>query len=470
MLPSVGWSLYYRDGQWPAWTGSILIVGAIGGILWAIGHGSKAEVLQREAVAITGLGWIVAAATGAIPFLMTGTVDSYGDAYFETMSGYTTTGSTILGDIEAVAPSVLFWRSMTHWLGGIGIIVLFIAILPFFSRARRRLYRTELPGVSVDGLTPRIRQTVVAMVKIYLALSIAECLLLWAHPGMSLFDALCHTFGTMATGGFSTRNASIGHYQSVYIEAVVILFMFLAGCNFTLHFFFGQGRWLIHWRDVEFRTYAAVLAAATAIVTLLVWGSGEFGGAAGGLAAAFRAGIFSVVSIMTTTGFVTDDFDRWPNVCRGLLVLLMFIGGCGGSTGGGIKVVRFLVAFRALFAQIERHHTPRAVRQVKLGGRVLDDQLQFSVLGFFFAAMVISGVATVVLAALEPGLDLVSAFTSVAATLNNIGPGLERVGAVESYRFLSGSSKWLLSLCMLMGRLELFSILVLFAPRFWREG
>lgn len=469
MLPSLGWSLHYNDGQWLAWVYSILMVGVIGAVLAWIGRGGGSDVLQREAVAITGLGWIIAAASGAIPFMLTGTFETFTDAYFETMSGFTTTGSTVLTEIESVAPSVLFWRSMTHWLGGIGIIVIFIAILPVFSTARKRLYQSEIPGVSAEGLTPRIKQTAVALLKIYLLLSAAETLLLWGfgHGPMTLFDALCHTFGTVATGGFSTKNASIGYYNSVYVESVIIVFMFLAGCNFTLHYFFlMRRRWTAHLHDVEFRFYAGVLFAVAVVLGLSNW----LMQADQSIEHSLRDSAFTVVSIMTTTGYTTADFELWPNMSRGALVLLMFIGGCGGSTGGGMKVIRFVVLFRHLFNQVERHHSPRAIRPVKLGGRILDEALQFNVLSHFFVVSVIAGVGTILLESFEPTLDLVSAFTAVAATLNNIGPGLGAVGAIENYAFLSDATKWLLSLCMVMGRLEIFAILVLLAPRFWRHA
>ncbi len=463
MLPSLGWSLYDGDGLTGRWFGAIVLVMGIGLAMFMVGWRSRQAVLQREALAIVGLGWLVGAAAGAIPFVLTGTIPSFTDAFFETISGMTTTGATILVDIEALPRSALFWRSMTHWLGGIGIIVIFIAILPFFSSARRRLYRSEIPGVTAEGLTPRVRQTALALLKIYLILSAAECVLLMAG-GMDLFEALCHTFGTVATGGFSTRNASIGAFNSLYIEIVIVVFMFLAGCNFTLHYLFGQRRWSIYWHDTEFRAYALTLIGAVAILTGVVWLAGGTG-----LGASLRGGIFSAVSIMTTTGFGTADFDQWPTAGRALLVILMFIGGSGGSTAGGLKVVRYVLLFRHLFNQVERQRSPRTVRQVRMGGRVVDDALQFQVLSFFFAAMVITGVMTMLVALLEPEATLVTAFTAVAATINNIGPGLEAVGPTQTFAFLGGPAKWLLSLCMVMGRLEYMAILVLFAPRFWTE-
>lgn len=470
MVPSIGWSLFYHDGQWLNWIVSLGIVAGAGGALWLGGRGGDGEILQREALIVVGLGWIVAGAAGAVPFLVTGVFHDFHDAFFETVSGFTTTGATVLTEIESQSPSLLFWRSMTHWLGGIGIIVIFIAVMPFFNAARR-LYRTEIPGVSTEGLTPRIKETAMVLVKIYLGLTVAETLLLMGG-GMTLFDALCHSFGTLATGGFSTKNNSILFFDSAYIEGVIIVFMLLAGSNFTLHYFFTRGKWGVYFRDPECRAYLITLAAGTALAAAMVCMSDP----GMKLTRAIRDGAFTVTSIMTTTGFCTANFSAelheniggWPNAGKALLVMLMFIGGCGGSTGGGIKVIRFLALFRIFGALVERAYSPRAVRQVTIGGRALDSQTQFMVLAFFFAMMIITGVSTLTLALLEPHLDLVSLFTAVAATLNNIGPGLYEVGAVENYAHFSAPSKYILSLCMIIGRLELIPIAVLFAPRFWR--
>lgn len=472
MLPSLGWSLWYHDGLWLHWIASIALTAAIAaGMYFKSQSREDQEVLQREALTIVGLGWLFAGAAGAIPFLITRTFTAFHDAFFETISGFTTTGSTVLIEIESIAPSVLFWRSMTHWLGGIGIIVLFIAVMPFFSKARRRLYRTEIPGVSAEGLTPRIKQTAIVLIKIYLGMTVAETVLLM-FGGMTFFDALCHTFGTVATGGFSTKNNSVAHFDSVYIESVIIVFMILAGSNLTLLYFFCRGRLKIYFQDSEFRTYIIILLVATGIATLLVW----FSGTGPNLGRSLRDSAFTVVSIMTSTGFCTANFSAeiseniggWPLAGKALLVMLMFIGACGGSTGGGLKVIRYMVMFKVLGSILERSFSPRTVRQVKIGGRALEDNLQFMVLGLFFAVMIICGLSTLLLVLWEPQLDLVSAFSAVAATANNIGPGLYQVGAVENFAFLHPASKFLLSICMIMGRLEFIPLLVLIVPNFWR--
>lgn len=465
MLPSLGWSLYFGDGYWLSWIVSVVPVVSMGTILYLFGRGQAGDMFQREALAIVGLGWLVAAAVGSVPFLISRAIPSVTDAFFETMSGFTTTGATILNDIEVLPPSILFWRSTTHWLGGIGIVVIFIAVIPFFSAASRRLFQSELPGITAEGLKPRIKQSALALVKIYLGLSVIECILLM-FGGLDLFGALCHTFGTMATGGFSTWNASIGHFHSVYIEIVIIVFMFLAGTNFTLHYFCIRGRPMAYLRDTEFRTFLFLLLGSIAAITGILW----FSGTMDSLAQALRASAFTSISINTATGYCTADFDQWPNAARGLLAVQMVIGGCGGSTAGGMKVVRFLILFRVLRAQLERTHSPHSVRQIKIGGRVFELSIVNTAMIYFFAVFVLFTITTLILLLFDPGVDLVTAVTSAIATFNNVGPGLAGVGASQTYAFFTPASKWVLSLSMVLGRLEIFPILVLVSPAFWRKA
>ena len=474
MLPSVLWAPYF--GEWKALAallGSMAICGVLGIVLTRVGRNAPERMFQREGLALVGLGWLLTAGLGALPFILRGTLAPV-DAYFESMSGFTTTGSTVLTDIEAVDKSILFWRSFTHWLGGMGIIVLFIAVLPYLGAGGKQLFKSESPGPDPRGLSPRIKDTASILWKIYAGLTVAQTILLMmAH--MSFYDALCHTFGTLATGGFSPRNASVLAFDSISVDLIIIIFMVLAGTNFSLYFVMLRRDWTMPFKDMEWRVYLAVLAGATILITLNLQGfqmsvegpplrqAPEYT-----FLHALRVAAFQVVSITTTTGFCTDDFEQWPHFSRGLLVMLMFIGGCAGSTGGGLKVARIIILTKMAYWRVEKLFRPKTVRAVRIGGAVIDDDIQTTVYAFFAIYVFVFAVGTVFMSFL--GLPFVTALTSVAATLNNIGPGLEHVGAIENFAFVSAPGKIFLSLCMVMGRLELFSICVLFLPSFWRRG
>lgn len=482
MLLPLGWSLYFGEVQAALAFLKSIAAGVVlgGGACWATRRTGQ-EVFRKEALAIVGLGWLVTAGIGSLPYLFSGLLASPVDAYFESMSGFTTTGSTVLTDIAAQGASlrsVLFWRSLTHWLGGMGIIVLFVAVLPYLGAGGKHLYRTEAPGPVPEGLRPRIQQTAALLWKIYIAMTVAETIaLMICIPGpmaldMRLYEGLCHTFGTLATGGFSTRNLSIAAYDSVSVEFIVIIFMIMAGMNFSLHFRLWGGDWRAYHRDAECRVYFGVIGGATLVVTLALWASGFYSE----LGKAFRYAVFQVVSIATTTGYGTDDFNKWPALTKVLLVALMFVGGSAGSTGGGLKVIRWLTLVKAALLQIERVYRPRTVRQARIGSVVIGNELILANVTFLGIAVGVFVLASIAMAAIIPetangGFSerLVTAVTSVAATLNNIGPGLERVGSIGHFAFIPASGKILLSLCMAMGRLELYSILVLFLPAFWRS-
>jgi trk system potassium uptake protein TrkH len=462
MLLPVAWAFYYHE---PTWLPLLLAAGITaggGGLLYFVGSLRPQQIFRKEGLAVVGTGWLVAAAFGALPFVITGTIPHYVDAYFETMSGFTTTGSTILTDIEALPRSVLFWRSLTHWLGGMGIIVLFIAILPILGAGGRHLYKSEVPGLVREALTPKIKETAMILWKIYLLFTVAETILLMLG-GMNLFEALCHTFGTLATGGFSTRNASIAAFKSVYIDAVIIFFMFLAGTNFSLHFGALRGKLKGYLKSTEWRAYAGILVGVVIFLTLCLWLKGVYGSPF----TALRYASFQGVSIMTTTGFCTADFNVWPESARAILVIIMFIGGCAGSTGGGMKVIRFVTIIKVIIHQIERVFRPRRVKKIRIDETRVDKDLQIASLTFFCISVIVFVSGTFFVSLFD--IDLITSATSVAATLNNIGPGLERVGAIENYAHHPYAVKALLSLFMVMGRLELFSILVLFMPRFWKS-
>lgn len=479
MIPSAGWAIYY--GEWRvlfAFVLSMVFSVLLGVGLVRLGRHAQDHLHHREALGLVGVAWLVAAGLGALPYIFAGVFGPI-DAYFESMSGFTTTGSTVLVDIEAASKGILFWRSFTHWLGGMGIIVLFVAVLPHLGIHGKLLFKSETPGPNPRGLRPKIKDTAVILYAIYTGLTVLETVALM-FAGMSLYEALCHTFGTLATGGFSTRQASVGAFNSVSVDLIITFFMICAGSNFALYFAMLHGKWRAPWRDTEWRVYMATLAVATLLITLNLLGVQHHSAIEAAVAQpsiqtpsysppqALRYASFQVVSIMTTTGFCTADFDAWPYFSRMLLVALMFVGGCAGSTGGGIKVVRVVMLAKMAYWRLESTFRPKAVRAVRVNGEPIDEDTQDTVYAFFvlYVAWFIAGALVMSLL----GLPFQSAVTAVAATLNNIGPGLEAVGAKMDYALVPAAGKVFLSLCMVLGRLELFSILVLFAPAFWRDN
>ncbi len=454
-------SLYYQDGVWSAFVLSALICCGVGGLIMAACRSPK-ELSVREGFAVVTFGWTVFAVFGALPYLLAGAISSPLDAIFETMSGFTTTGSTILREIEHLPPSLLFWRALTHWLGGMGIIVLSLAILPMLGVGGMQLFKAEVPGPTADRLKPRIQDTAKMLWGVYFLLTSVETVLLM-FGGMSFFDALCHSFATLATGGFSTRNASVGAYNSGYIDAVITLFMILAGVNFALHFQVLRGRVRDFFGSEELRVYLGIIVVSTAVVMYFNWSEDVYRG----LVENLRYSSFQVASIITTTGFGTADFELWPVVTQYILVLLMFIGGCAGSTGGGMKVARILLLFKHAQVQLFRLIHPRAIRLVKLGNRPVDKEVMQSILGFFalFISVFVGGSLLVA----ASGMDLVSSGAAVIACLGNIGPGIGTVGPIDNFAHVPALGKTVLIVCMLMGRLELFTVLVLFFPSFWRK-
>ena len=471
-------AVYYRsvngESDLQAFIYSFLITLFVGFLL-RLTTKSDQELRNKEGFAVVALGWAGVALFGSLPFLFHGVFQESGRngliefsfCYFESMSGFTTTGATVLTEIEHLPHAMLFWRSLTHWLGGMGIVVLALAILPMLGVGGMQLYRAEAPGPQSDRLTPRIAQTAKLLWGVYVLISAIETLLLWLG-GMTLFDALCHTFGTMATGGFSTQNLSVGQYNSVYFDVVITIFMFLAGTNFSLHYRALRGDFKGYLQDTEFRFYCFMLFLCTG---LIVWNTmntkvGEtvvydsFGPAS-------RYASFQVASIITTTGYGTFDFEQWPALSQFILVILMFFGGCAGSTGGGMKHVRLLLLIKQGYNEIKRLILPHAVLPVKLGDRVVPQEVMTNILGFFFLFIGIFAIVTCMMAAL--GMDLVSAAASTIATMGNIGPGLGSVGPVDNYAHIPTLGKFILSFCMLLGRLELYTVLVLFAPESWRK-
>lgn len=415
---------------------------------------------KREGYIIVSMAWVVISLFGAIPFILAGTTSSYTDAFFETMSGFTTTGASVFTDIEALPKGILFWRSMTHWIGGMGIIVLSLAILPILGIGGMQLFVAEVPGVTPDKLHPRITQTAQRLWMIYVLLTLVQTILLLLG-GMNLFESLCHAFGTMATGGFSTRNDSIAGF-SPYIQYVIIVFMILAGMSFTLHYFVLKGQFKKLINNEELKHYLIILAVSTLLITLaLVFMQNQ------PAARAFRDSLFQVVSVVTTTGFITSDYLMWPYFTWFLIFLLMFTGGMAGSTGGGIKIVRIMLLFKNSAVELKRIVHPQAILPVRINGKAISQNIIFNVLAFFLIYIIIFAFGSLFMSMI--GLEFESAVGAVAACLGNIGPGLANVGPVFNYGHVPDSGKWALSFFMLLGRLELFTVLILFSSHFWRK-
>ncbi|KPK15603.1 MAG: potassium transporter [Nitrospira bacterium SG8_3] len=454
--------LYYHDDSVVPLLKSIAVTLGTGLVLYLLFKGTKTEIMShREGMGVVAIGWTAAGALGALPYYWGGTFHTFADAFFESVSGFTTTGASVLTQIETVPRGLLFWRSLTHWLGGMGIIVLSLAILPLLGIGGMQLYKAEVPGPVPDKLKPRIKDTAVVLWKVYVLFSAAETVLLMLG-GMDLFEALCHTFGTMATGGFSTRNASLGAYQSPYVDTVVILFMLFAGINFSLHYQFLKGDSLAFWRNSEFRFFIGIVAIFVLVITFNVyhWVYETF-------SQALRFGAFQVTSIITTTGYVTADYETWPPLSQSILLFCMFLGASAGSTGGGMKCLRIMLLLKHSYKQLFSLIHPRAVTQVKLGGRPVSDEVLHSIWGYFMLYLGLFILCSFLLAAM--GVDVVTSFAAVAATIGNIGPGLGLVGPMDNYAHIPILGKWLLILCMLLGRLEIYTVLILFVPEFWRK-
>ncbi len=419
------------------------------------------DLSRRDGFAVVTLGWLVSALLGAVPFLLSGVIRDPVAAVFETLSGFSTTGASVLANLEALPRGILFWRALTHFLGGMGVLVLCIAVLPFLGVGGMQIYRAEVPGPSKDRLTPRIASTAKVLWGVYLGICILEIVLL-RLCGMGWFDSVCHSFATVATGGFSTRTESIMAYHSVYIDVVITVFMFISGANFALHYRALHGKVLNYFKDPEFRFYLIFWLASCLVLSVIVWQRNY-----PGLAHSLRAGFFQGTSIMTTTGFATEDFDRWPNAARYLLVLLMFAGACAGSTAGGIKMIRIFVVLKLIVREIRRFMQPQAVLKVKLGAVALDEEEVMNITAFFVIFILLAALATFVMTFFLP--DLTTAFSAVAATMGNVGPGLGVVGPMYTYDGVPTAGKLVLIVCMLLGRLELYTVLVMLLPGFWKK-
>lgn len=420
------------------------------------------ELSVREGVLLVAAVWAVVCLYGGLPFYFSPYFGSFTDATFEAASGFTTTGATILPDVEVLSNPLQLWRCFTHWLGGMGIVLLGIAILPLLGGGGMHLYRAEFSGAKSEKLKPRITETALSLWKIYVALTVVEYVAL-RYAGLDAFEASCHAFSTLGTGGFSSRTASIAGFESPLVEYIIIVFMILAGINFTWHYRFWRERKVRgFFRDIEIRTYLVIIVGATAVVlATLVFQTGY------DWERALRAALFQVTSITTTTGFVTDDYEKWMPVCQLLLLALMFVGGCTGSTAGGLKVSRFLLLRRVVDRQFRRIVEPRGVFAIRMGGSVIPEATVQSLLNLLYLALMVFFAATFVLAA--TGVDVLTSIAAVTASMFNIGPGLGDVGPVENYAHFTPLVKWVLAVCMVCGRLEFFTALVILTPAFWRK-
>jgi len=458
-----GIAFYYKESE--------ALLGFSFSITLLVGFGSFFIVYYRKVQAdsittkdgflLVALSWLAASFGGSLPFYISGAIPSYTDAFFETISGFSTTGASILTNIESLPLSILFWRSLTHWLGGMGIVVLAVAILPLLGIGGMQLIKAEAPGPTVDKITPRIAETAKYLWFIYVGFTAAETVLLM-FGGMSLYDSLTHTFGTVATGGFSTKNTSVSHFGSAYIDGVITVFMMLAGINFALHFKLLTGRFRPLTKDSELKAYLGLIAISTLIITFSLYGNyyDTFG-------ESLRYASFQVVTFITTTGFATANYENWPYLAQIILFMLMFVGGCAGSTGGGIKVIRLVTLLKQGINEMKYLVHPRGIFVIRLSGQTVKKDIVYAVSGFFFLYIFLLLVVTMIVA--SSGTDVITSFTTALATVGNIGPGFGMVGPTENYAFYPDYVKWALSAAMIIGRLEIYTILVLFTPSFWKK-
>ena len=453
-------SIYFNDGAWLSMVYSMIITIGCGAIAYILFPLEDIRLRYIDGYLIVTCGWLAVVLFGTLPFLFSGTMN-FSNALFETMSGFTTTGASILTDIESIPEGILMWRSLTQWLGGMGIIVLFVALIARFGPGANKIFFAEAPGPAVEKLTPKISDTAKNLWKFYMIFTLAQIVLL-VLAGMDFYDSMAHTFTTIATGGFSTKNASIGFYlDNALIQIIIIVFMFLGGTNFALYYLVWKNKSLkVFIKNEEFMLYLKIVILATLLVTISLYLATPKDQAILPITA-----LFQVVSILTTTGFATVDYDIWPNLARNVMFVLLFIGGCFGSTGGGIKIGRFLILLKYTLSELVRSIHPRLVTSLKINGVSLDDKIVINTFIFFFAYIGIVGVSTLIMSGFD--LDLESALTSVLACIGLIGPGFGVVGPATNYAEIPILGKYFLTFLMLLGRLEIFTVLVLFYPRNW---
>ena len=456
-------SFLYNDMARGGIVQSIGITLFVGIILMVLSknYEGDAYINQKEGMTVVALGWLAIGLFGALPFYFSPGVTSFTDAFFESVSGFTTTGSSIMTNIEGGTPSLLFWRSLIQWLGGMGIIVLSLAILPFLGVGGIQLYKAEVPSPVPDKLTPRLSDSAKILWMVYAGMTLVEIILLLAG-GMPLFESVCHALTTLPTGGFSPKNASIAHYNNAYFDYVIVVFMLLAGINFSLHYQMLRGKSLAFWKDTECRFFLGLTLVFTLVITWDIYGS-----VYDSIQDAFRFSIFQVSSIVTTTGFATADYERFPGLSQVIIFVCMFIGASAGSTGGGMKCARIIVCFKYCYRELFKLIHPRSISQIRLNNIVIPDDVLRSIMGFLALYMLLFFISSILLASM--GVDMLTAIGAVASCIGNIGPGFGTVGPAENFAHLPDLGKWLLAWCMLLGRLEIYTVIILFVPEFWKK-
>ncbi|MGJ8761429.1 TrkH family potassium uptake protein [Polaribacter sp. AHE13PA] len=476
MFIAYPFSVYHEENaKWGILNAGIVTV-ITGLLLYFLNKPKSTNIKKKDGYLIVTLGWLILSLTGMLPYLFSGTIPSVADAFFETISGYSTTGSSILTDIESMPKGILFWRSATHWIGGMGIIVLTIAILPLLGIGGMQLFMAEAPGPSADKLHPRITDTAKRLYLIYISLTFAQFFLL-KIAGMTWFDAINHAMATMSTGGFSTKNSSVAFYNNLpLVQYIIIFFMFVAGTNFVITYFALKGKIRKIFESEEFKYYFVGIISVSALIAILIIFFQDHNLQTtiqhpmifGEVESAIRHSLFMVISVVTTTGFVSADFTMWNFFATGIFFALFFTGGSAGSTSGGIKIVRHIVMLKNSFLEFKKALHPNAIIPVRLDGKSIPPTIVFNILSFFIIYMLIFILASVILTLL--GLDFMSALGAAASSLGNIGPAIGSVSPVDSYAHLSDAAKWFCSFLMLIGRLELFTVLILFTPFFWRKN
>lgn len=456
-------SLHYHDLAHESFLRSMGITMVAGLILIVLSKKRAIDdyINQKEGMTAVALAWTAIGLFGALPFYFGPEFTNFTDAFFESVSGFTTTGSSVMTNIEGATKSLLFWRSFIQWLGGMGIIVLSLAILPFLGVGGIQLYKAEVPSPVPDKLTPRLSDSAKILWVVYAGITLIQIIFLLGG-GMSLFEASCHAFTTMPTGGFSTKNASIAQYNSAYLDYVIVIFMVLAGINFSLHYQMLRGKTLAFWEDTECRFFLGLTLLLTLIITWDIYGSVYTS-----LKDAFRFASFQVASIITTTGYATADYEKFPGLSQMILFICMFIGASAGSTGGGIKCARIIACFKYCYRELFKIIHPRSISHVKINNMVISDEVLRSIMGFIALYIGLFILSSVLLAGM--GIDMMTAFGAVAACIGNIGPGFGTVGPTENFAHLPVMGKWLLAWCMLLGRLEIYTVIILFVPEFWKK-
>lgn len=464
MLTAIPFSLYYGGADFYAILWSALVTMLVGGATWWMTRDAEQSVGKREGYLIVAGGWIAISIASMLPYIWSGTLPSVTNAVFESVSGLTTTGASVINDIEATSKGILFWRSLTQWIGGMGIIVLTVAIFPLLGIGGVELFVAEAPGPTSDKIHPRIKETAKRLWLIYVGLTTSLTLILWA-AGMTFYDAINHGLTTMATGGFSTKNASIAYFDTPLIQYPIMIFMFLAGINYTIIYFSFKGNFKKIWRSDEFKTYLLLVGVLISLVTITIWQVTDYG-----FEKSFRDGAFQVISVITTTGFVSADYTAWTPMLTMLFFGMLFMGACAGSTSGGIKIIRHLVFFKNSILEFKRLLHPKAVIKIKIDEHLVAPRIITHILVFLLIYLILFAFGSLIMAFILSDFEqpLLTAIGSVATALSNVGPGIGEVGPVDNFAGIPAAGKWFLVFLMLLGRLELFTLLILFTPYFWR--